>query len=102
MKTLNTFEEYDSPILISSKVDKPDAFGMVETSGGFLNKIIEKPTDTKQFNGFVNVGLYVITPEVLEKIIKKLSIKMRMSKKLIFCHQNTKTLRFAKLYNTDN
>ncbi len=70
MKTVNTFQKYDSPILISSKVDKPDSFGMVRTSGGFLNKIIEKPKDTKQFNGFVNVGLYVITPEVVEAIKK--------------------------------
>jgi bifunctional UDP-N-acetylglucosamine pyrophosphorylase/glucosamine-1-phosphate N-acetyltransferase len=66
--TINLFEKHGSPVIISSKVDDSEAFGMVKTSAGLLQEIVEKPSDPTQFKGVVNVGVYIITREILEAI----------------------------------
>jgi len=45
---------------------KPEKYGVLKNSNGFLSEIIEKP---KEFVGnLINTGLYKFTPEVFDKI----------------------------------
>ena len=52
-------------------VDDPTAYGVVETdTSGRILKFIEKPSKDKVTTNFVNAGVYVFEPEILERIPK--------------------------------
>ncbi len=68
MRILELYEEHNSSLLIASRVDNPEIFGIVKTKNELLNEIIEKPLDVKPVRGLINVGVYIITPEILEAI----------------------------------
>ena len=63
-KVLKRYEDHNLPLLVVSEVDKLEGFGIVQTSNGLLNKIIEKPNSLSISGGLVNVGVYVLTPEI--------------------------------------
>jgi mannose-1-phosphate guanylyltransferase len=50
-------------------VDDPSAFGVVETdSTGRVQRFIEKPSPDKVTSNWINAGVYIIEPEVLEHV----------------------------------
>jgi len=52
-----------------SRVDNPSAFGVVETDGsGRVQRFIEKPPLAEATTNWINAGIYILEPEVLEHI----------------------------------
>ena len=52
-----------------SRVDNPSAFGVVETNGsGRVQRFIEKPPLAEATTNWINAGIYILEPEVLEHI----------------------------------
>ncbi len=65
---LNTFRKEQLPGIVTSKTNNLDGFGVVQALNGELTKVIEKPKKTRSSNDFVNVGIYIITNEVIEAL----------------------------------
>ena len=50
-------------------VDNPSAFGVVETeSDGRVRRFIEKPTPDQVTTNWINAGIYILEPEVLDLV----------------------------------
>ena len=50
-------------------VDNPSAFGVVETdSDGRVQRFIEKPPSGQETTNWINAGIYILEPEVLEYV----------------------------------
>ncbi len=55
--------------LVLKKVENPLQFGVVVTKeDGRIDKFLEKPTWGQVFSDTVNTGIYILEPEILEKI----------------------------------
>jgi len=52
-----------------ARVDNPCAFGVVETdSGGRVQRFIEKPSPDRITSNWINAGIYILEPEVLQYV----------------------------------
>ncbi len=52
-----------------TRVDNPCAFGVVETnSDGRVRRFIEKPSPDRVTTNWINAGIYILEPEVLEHV----------------------------------
>jgi len=50
-------------------VDNPSAFGVVETDNdGRVKRFIEKPSPNQAISNWINAGVYILEPEVLEYV----------------------------------
>ncbi len=54
--------------IVLSEVDDPSQLGIVELKDNKVQRFLEKPTPEETFSKVVNAGIYVIEPEILEKI----------------------------------
>lgn len=62
-------ERKSSATILLTRVKDPRAYGIVITGeGGKVHSFLEKPTWGEVFSDTVNTGIYVLEPEVLEKI----------------------------------
>ncbi|MBS7644520.1 MAG: sugar phosphate nucleotidyltransferase [Candidatus Bathyarchaeia archaeon] len=66
-RILERYEEHGLPLIAASEADDLEGFGVVESSDGLLDRIVEKPSSPPAPEVLINVGIYVLTPEVLKK-----------------------------------
>lgn len=62
------YEECNLALITASNVDELEGFGVVQASDGLLERIVEKPSNLPLPGGLVNVGIYILTPEVLKDL----------------------------------
>lgn len=67
-RVIEKYKECNSPLITASKVDDLEGFGIVQASNGLLDKIIEKPSNLSISGGLVNVGVYILTSEIIDCI----------------------------------
>lgn len=69
---LKSYEHFSSnenfaALLCTVEVDQPEQFGIIETEGEKVKRIIEKPTSPTATKT-ANAGIYIFTPEIFEAI----------------------------------
>ncbi|MGC8849630.1 MAG: bifunctional sugar-1-phosphate nucleotidylyltransferase/acetyltransferase, partial [Candidatus Bathyarchaeia archaeon] len=67
-RIMERYWEHGLPLLAASRTDELEGFGIVESSDGLLDRIVEKPSSPPVHGALVNVGIYVLTPEVLKNV----------------------------------
>ncbi len=79
---IDAYEKYQKPIFGFSEVDKNlvDKFGVIdadkiENNAYLIKKFVEKPPIDKAPSNFAAVGVYIITPEIIEILQKMKSGK---------------------------
>ena len=63
---LNDQRRFKGTTMALKKVENPYDYGIVETSGDHVTKIIEKPERPR--SNLVNAGVYIFTPKIFKKI----------------------------------
>ena len=85
--------------MLGQKVGNPSEFGMLETDGGFLTKINEKPFDVS--SGMANTGFYVLNSRIFD-VLKKIGRSERGEYELTDAvNELAKTMRIRCFYTKD-
>ncbi|MFH1237223.1 MAG: bifunctional sugar-1-phosphate nucleotidylyltransferase/acetyltransferase [Candidatus Aenigmatarchaeota archaeon] len=85
--------------MLGQKVDNPSDFGMLETDGGFLTKINEKPFDVA--SGTANTGFYVLNSRIFDAL-KRIGRSERGEYELTEAvNELAKTMRIRCFYTKD-
>lgn len=66
MTLLDAYSNIPGNIMMLTKVDHPQDFGIVSLEGNVVTGIVEKPKDPT--SNLANAGIYVFTPEIFEAI----------------------------------
>ena len=81
-QVIKAYEKYQKPIFGFSKVDKNlvDKFGIIdadkiEDNAYLIKKFVEKPSISEAPSDFAAVGIYIITPDIIEILQKMKSGK---------------------------
>ncbi|MEM2123145.1 MAG: sugar phosphate nucleotidyltransferase [Candidatus Bathyarchaeia archaeon] len=65
---LERYEELNLALIAVSWLDDFEGFGVIQVSDGLLDRIEEKPSKLSLSGGLVNVGIYVLTSDVLRDV----------------------------------
>jgi len=85
--------------MLGQKVPNPLEFGIIETEGGFLTKITEKPEEAT--SNLANTGFYFLNDRVFE-ILKTLKVSQRGEYELTDAiNELAKTMRIRCFYTSD-